>query len=215
METRQKIKDLAFELYALHGESFSLSDIANAIGIKKSSIYFHFESKEFLIREVIEDEMTKYFFNIDQENDDLKKVFFRFLEYYGNSQTKLLFWKRLLLLSPDSLEHDIVNKIEEHSAKRFSCAKSLILKEIEKGHIARTLHQSSAYDLSMANDLSSSDVSEEITLMFFSILHGLLSSVRIYHPVDISKHHQGIWELFWNSISNDSSSTIYESIGKV
>lgn len=183
METKKKLMDSAFDLFAKHGTSFSLTGVAENVGIKKASIYAHFESKDMLINTVIENEIDKYFFEINQENDDLKKIFFGVLNYYNDSQTKLLFWKRLLLFPPESIETALLEKIHFMSEKRYEIIKQLILKGIKSGIIKK-------------------DSEEEICLMFFSIIHGLLSSILIYHPQDIKEHFDNIWDKFWNSIKN-------------
>ena len=181
LETKIKIMKQAFDLFAKKGISFSLNEIANEVGIKKASIYAHFENKEELISNVINDEIEKYFFEINQENDDLKKIFFGVLHYYNDSQNKLLFWKRLLLLPPESLAPELQMKINSMSEKRYEIVKNLILRDMKLGTL-KTVSE------------------EEVTLMFFSLIHGLLSSVLIYHPQDIKIHYNNIWNSFWNSI---------------
>lgn len=53
-ETRNKILDVATELFALKGvNAVSVRDIAKAVGIKMSSIYYHYKSKESLIEDVL------------------------------------------------------------------------------------------------------------------------------------------------------------------
>lgn len=53
-ETRNKILDTATEFFALKGvDAVSLRDIAKTVGIKMSSIYYYFESKEALIEDVL------------------------------------------------------------------------------------------------------------------------------------------------------------------
>lgn len=49
METKQKIMNSAFRLFAEKGNEFSLTEVANEVGIKKASIYAHFASKEVLL----------------------------------------------------------------------------------------------------------------------------------------------------------------------
>jgi AcrR family transcriptional regulator len=163
--------------------SFSLTEVANQVGIKKASIYAHFENKDMLVYAVIEQEMKKYFFEINQENDHLEKIFFSFLDYYNASDIKLLFWKRLLLLPPESLHADLLDKIHRMSNERYETVKKLILKDMQSGIIKAAC-------------------AEEITLMFFSLIHGLLSSVLIYHPQDVKQHYTNIWAVFWNSITH-------------
>lgn len=53
-ETRNKILDTATEFFALKGyEAVSMRDIANAVGIKMSSIYHYYEGKEALYEDVL------------------------------------------------------------------------------------------------------------------------------------------------------------------
>lgn len=184
METKGKIMDTAFELFAIHGIGFSLSEVAETVGIKKASIYAHFENKEMLIKSVIEKEMEKYFFELNQENEDLRRIFFGVLDYYGTSHEKLLFWKRLLLMPPKSLDGDLLTRLHHMSSRRYESAKALVEKDIQSGIIK--------------ND----DV-EEVCLMFFSLINGLLSSVLIYHPQDIRKHYENIWSNFWKGITSN------------
>ena len=181
METRKKIMSSAFELFAKKGISFSLTEVASEVGIKKASIYAHFQSKEMLLREVIDKELKEYFFEINQENDNLEKIFYGVLDYYNNSQTKLLFWKRLLLLPPEAIEDSILDKVHKLSEDRFQIVKELIVSESKKGRIK-------------------TNCDEAFCLMFFSLIHGLLSSELIYHPYNIREHYDIIWNQFWLSI---------------
>ncbi len=186
METKKKIMDSAFELFAKKGISFSLSEVAKEVGIKKASIYAHFESKELLLKSVIEKEIKAYFFEINQENDSLKKIFFGVFEYYDNSKTKLLFWKRLLLLPPASIEDSIMERVHQLSEDQYQIVKKLIVVEAKKGTIVV-------------------DSEESICLMFFSLIHGLLSSQLVYHHDDLKEHHEKIWQQFWTSIQQQEA----------
>lgn len=186
METKRKITASAFELFAEKGISFTLTEVAEEVGIKKASIYAHFGSKEILLKETIEKELKDYFFEINQENDDLKKIFFSILNYYNHSHTKLLFWKRLLLLPPDTIESSIIERVRQLSDERFQIVKKLIITEAEKGTLIK-------------------DSEESICLMYFSLIHGLLSSELIYHPYNIKEHYENIWNHFWNGIKNSNT----------
>jgi len=178
-----KIMDSAFELFAKKGISFTLSEVAMQVGIKKASIYSHFDSKENLIKEVINQEIKAYFFEINQENDDLKRIFYGFLDYYNNSNIKLLFWKRIILLPPESIDKEIVDRVNELSEDRFQIVKNLIISETNKGVIKPNEETATC-------------------LMFFSLIHGLLSSELIYNPYNIREYYDIIWNQFWDSIKN-------------
>ncbi|MEF9941655.1 MAG: TetR/AcrR family transcriptional regulator [Lachnospiraceae bacterium] len=181
METKNKIMASAFGLFATKGIHFSLSEVAQAVGIKKASIYAHFESKDLLIYNVIDQEIKEYFFKINQENDDLEKLFFGVLNYYNDSHVKLLFWKRLLLLPSESTNPILLEQIHHMSVERYTIVNTLIKRDMQLG---------------LLKDQSD----EEISLMFFSLLHGLLSSTMLYHSKDIKKHYASIWNIFYASI---------------
>ena len=174
--------ETAFELFAQNGVNFSLTEVGEMVGIKKASIYAHFENKEALIKSVIEAEMEKYYFEIDRQNNDLKKIFFGVLDYYGDSRSRLLFWKRLLLIPPIGLDDEILSKLSGFTEKRYEIVKMLVANEIKN------------YVIKCSDE-------EEISLMFFSLINGLLSSVLIYHPQDITAHYESIWNNFWRGIT--------------
>lgn len=53
---KQRIIDAAFEPFFMHGyEAASLSHIANIVGIRKATIYTHFDSKEAIFLELLQD----------------------------------------------------------------------------------------------------------------------------------------------------------------
>ncbi|MEN0104088.1 MAG: helix-turn-helix domain-containing protein [Curtobacterium sp.] len=55
-ETRAEILRVALELFTSRGyEGTSIRDIAEALGVTKSSLYYHFASKEAIIRALLDD----------------------------------------------------------------------------------------------------------------------------------------------------------------
>jgi AcrR family transcriptional regulator len=53
-ETRQRIQDVARELFTEKGvQRTSLQDIANRLGITKPALYYHFSSREDLVRSIV------------------------------------------------------------------------------------------------------------------------------------------------------------------
>jgi len=60
VQTRQKILDAAARVFAARGfNSTSLNDIATAASMKSGSLYFHFESKDVLISEVLREGVVR------------------------------------------------------------------------------------------------------------------------------------------------------------
>jgi AcrR family transcriptional regulator len=55
MNTKEKIFDVALDLFSKKGyDSVSLREIADSVGIKKSSIYSHYSSKEAILMDIFE-----------------------------------------------------------------------------------------------------------------------------------------------------------------
>lgn len=53
-DTRQRIQDVARELFTSKGvQRTSLQDIANRLGITKPALYYHFSSREELVRSIV------------------------------------------------------------------------------------------------------------------------------------------------------------------
>ena len=59
--TKQEILNVSLSLFSIYGfEATSMSKIANTIGIRKASLYSHFESKQAILNEII-DEILEYY----------------------------------------------------------------------------------------------------------------------------------------------------------
>lgn len=59
--TRQQIMDAALELFSVQGfEATSVSQIADAVGIRKASLYSHFESKQAILDALVENVLEEY-----------------------------------------------------------------------------------------------------------------------------------------------------------
>ena len=59
--TRQKILEAALELFSIQGfEATSTSQIASAVGIRKASLYSHFENKQAILDALVRDVLDQY-----------------------------------------------------------------------------------------------------------------------------------------------------------
>jgi AcrR family transcriptional regulator len=55
-DTRERIQSVALELFAEHGyQQISLREIAERLGVTKAALYYHFKSKEDIVRSFTED----------------------------------------------------------------------------------------------------------------------------------------------------------------
>ncbi|WP_051237711.1 TetR/AcrR family transcriptional regulator [Lacticigenium naphthae] len=176
LETKNKIIDATYGLFAEKGMEFSLNEVATIVGIKKASIYAHFTSKEELLFQLFNKEIDEYFTVVEDQSNSLKDFFFGVLNYYSSSRQKLLFWKRMLLFPPDTMDSEIRQKIIDLSEQRYKKVKELI---------------SSGSPLK-SNKQQNDDV---LTVMFLSIIHGLLSSEIIYSKLIIESRYDREWQI--------------------
>ena len=59
--TKQEILEAALELFSVQGfEATSISQLADAVGIRKASLYSHFESKQAILDALLSDVLTQY-----------------------------------------------------------------------------------------------------------------------------------------------------------
>ena len=59
--TKQEILEAALELFSVQGfEATSISQIASAVGIRKASLYSHFESKQAILDALVKDVLEQY-----------------------------------------------------------------------------------------------------------------------------------------------------------
>lgn len=59
--TKQEILEAALELFSVQGfEATSISQIASAVGIRKASLYSHFENKQAILDELVKEVLERY-----------------------------------------------------------------------------------------------------------------------------------------------------------
>ena len=59
--TKQEILEASLELFSVQGfEATSISQITNAVGIRKASLYSHFESKQAILDALVKDVLEQY-----------------------------------------------------------------------------------------------------------------------------------------------------------
>ena len=59
--TKQAILEAALELFSMQGfEATSISQITNAVGIRKASLYSHFENKQAILDALVQEVMVQY-----------------------------------------------------------------------------------------------------------------------------------------------------------
>ncbi|MHA2104103.1 MAG: TetR/AcrR family transcriptional regulator [Candidatus Hodarchaeales archaeon] len=92
--SKEVIIQKAISLFLQNGyENVSLNDITEKIGMKKPSIYYYFDSKEKLFREVVNrvlPEITKWTSEFDDPSKPLKEILQSIFKNLGNQSEKLI-----------------------------------------------------------------------------------------------------------------------------
>ncbi|MWC27286.1 TetR/AcrR family transcriptional regulator [Paenibacillus sp. MMS18-CY102] len=191
-DTALRIKQTALRLFTEYGfEGTSMSDIAKAVGIKTPSIYAHYESKEQLfiqlIEEVIGEEQAGWMAMIEknaalnQSAQAKLKQFFEFFTDFNELSIGQTFLKRTVLVPPRGL----VERIRQDL---------LAYEETISAHLLLLLQEASAEAGAGGID------GKRLLAVFYALIDGLLVEYQLYD----ADTHRGrtllAWEWFWDSI---------------
>ena len=123
----QRIKQAALILFAQRGyEGASLADIIEDVGIKKSSIYNHYKSKDDLFLSVYEScvheeiQVTKDFFNKHLTNETLLPTLKAYIEFHSHRIKHIPsahFLFRFIIFPPHHLHDALLEKSENYFEK--------------------------------------------------------------------------------------------------
>lgn len=121
MDKRTHILEESFKLFAKYGYGLTtMQQIGDAVGLDKSSLYAHFESKQEIYIENFELEHKSYIENVVNQLPDIQNVGSLFqnllqktLEYYDKE--RIMFWKHAYVQYCSGVE----SKVNEHIAHGF------------------------------------------------------------------------------------------------
>ncbi len=191
MSSAQEIKTVALRLFTQNGyEGTSLSEIANGVGITKSSIYAHYKGKEHLFLAVFDDALWDYNNHVEQMTKEIKhdsveqqlyKILADICSYYHNSEEKVVFLKRAMLFPPAFLQEELREKFATSEKALLQMLYSIFEEGIEDGIIREE---------KTANLLGS----------YLCVLDGLFSHMVYYGMEGFEERLQSIWKIFWGGI---------------
>ena len=142
MKTKERIILATLDLAAEHGlKSLSMSQIAEAVGIKKPSLYNHFDSKETLIREMYEyiREQSKADISASLPDFDDKtayEILSVYVRNYGqmvSSGALLNFYK--VIYSERTTNPDAAQILIEETNKMVAATRALFQVLVEQGKL--------------------------------------------------------------------------------
>ena len=175
--TRQTILEKALELFTDKGYiGASMGDIAEAVGIRKASLYSHFSGKESIFRAIFDQILEDYVVFIHALTDGsgqqsaiqtLHVIFETFIRYCKNNRN-MYFWDRYYYYPPEFLKDYIVDKTEETNSFFLDRITHVFAAGIEEGDIIR-------------------QPPRKLALSYYYLLIGLSMSVRLYDADELER----------------------------
>ncbi|WP_346244144.1 TetR/AcrR family transcriptional regulator [Shouchella clausii] len=189
--TAKDIKAAAFKFFSRHGyEGASLSQIAHEAGIKKQSIYTHFDGKDDLFMQVVHDvaelelDMKRQLLG-DFEDEAFEQQLFRYVSEHKRlveEDERFFFWLRISFFPPVHL-YDAVEEIFMRNEEQIE---RLIYQLFAKAIKAKRI---------------GSQNPETPTLAFMALLDAL--AIELVYGADkerIKKKTAAGWAVFWRGI---------------
>ena len=168
--TKQEILSRALELFTEKGyEGTGMDDIAKAVGIRKASLYYHFDGKESIFSAVFNGilaEYAAYVAGLTTVGEDtsvltiLKELFLSYIRYC-KTNPKMYFWDRYFYYPPEFLKEYIAEKTLETETAFMEGIGRMVEAGIVRGQIKPQPARS-------------------LTLAYYYLLVGLSMSVRLY-----------------------------------
>lgn len=200
MTTKDKIISAAIKNFLTFGyDKTSLTSIANEIGIKKPSIYYHFKNKEELfhvslnyILESLKYEISNSMNNLHTSKEMLESLFSTFIEFH--IQLSLMIDKNNIKpVNIFNLLYSTVDRFKntrENIDNYYSFLKSIIVNIIETGQKRNEIRK----------DIKSEVISEQIIAWF----EGLLTLSLLYSSFNINTAKQDFLDNIWKLLSDES-----------
>jgi len=179
--TKEIIKKTALSLFAQKGYyGTTMNEIAELVGIKTPSLYFHFRGKEELFFSVYEDLANEYVSLMDRimnttESMDIEDrlfyIFEQFIIYYIDNPEKQSFWNQIILFAPPELKERFFAHVSNCDIRSQKKMQEILAREIEQGQIRkdspfkmswsfRSMRQGIIYWLMMAPELRREELIE-------------------------------------------------------
>jgi AcrR family transcriptional regulator len=181
--TKQEILDHALALFMNKGyEGASMSDIAQATGIKKASLYAHYSGKEEIFSAVFTGVVAEYRETIallTQKRTDesaltrLERMFRAFLRYCHNN-ARMYFWDRYFYFPPTFIAERMERETKQTQGEFQQAIQSAISEGIARGEIRAQEVESAA-------------------LAYYYLMIGLSMSVKLYERDELERDISLAW----------------------
>lgn len=191
MHTKEKILLEGMELFAALGyNGTSMTKIAKRVGLQKSSLYAHYNSKEELFFDVTTKIAADYvhFVKSTFENEGKtteEKLYFSFQAHVkdlANHDSSIEFYNRFSSYPPKGFEDRILELLRDSEEQAREAFKEEIQKAQEAGAITKEVSP------------------EEAARAFYGLLDGLSYETSYYDMDIIESHGESMWKVFWRGV---------------
>ncbi|WP_194165632.1 TetR/AcrR family transcriptional regulator [Oceanobacillus sp. CFH 90083] len=192
---KRKIMEAALAAFAAKGyEGTSLSHIAKEVGIKKPSIYAHFDSKSALYISIVKDALRKQkrsIYNYFEENkkkslDNQLQSFFEWIAIEIEEKPDVHFIYRITYFPPASLEKKVFQLIDP------------FLTDLEK-LLTRYIRQYTARRAWRLTEHPST-----VALAYMTILDGSILELFFTGKESYERKIKASWVIFWKGVEGGS-----------
>lgn len=182
--------DKALELFTEKGYiGASMGDIAKAVGIRKASLYSHFDGKESIFAAVfnqILDEYVAFIQKLTTEDrrqstvEGLDMIFKTFIRYCKNNPM-MYFWDRYYYYPPEFLKDYIMEKTEETNTIFIDAITGVFSQGIKNGEIRGPSPRN-------------------LALAYYYLLIGLSMSVKLYEADGLEREMADALDGFFTGV---------------
>ncbi|MGI6424025.1 MAG: TetR/AcrR family transcriptional regulator [Tepidanaerobacteraceae bacterium] len=189
--TKDKISYVAFKLFLEKGyEATNMREISNEVGIKASSLYFYYESKQELFFSIYDEmwrDKLRFIENIEELKQNISpdiKLYILFkstIEYCSKDIAKQKFLLRYHLFPPEDLIKVLRDKFKFWTDKENTIIADLVKECIDKKILSRG-RKVTDY------------LKDYIRFTNFQIIEMIISNIKISN-----KEINNLWLKFWNN----------------
>lgn len=189
--TNDKIRYVAFKLFLEKGyEATNVRDICKEVGIKASSLYFYYQSKQelfFSIYDEVWNDKIRFLESIEELRQDISPdiklitLFKKTVEYCSNDLAKQKFLLRYHLFPPQEIIKILREKYKFWTDKESGVVSDIIQECVDK-KVLRCSRSTTDY------------IKDYIKFINFHITEMIISNIKIS-----SNEIYSLWFSFWNS----------------
>ena len=182
--TKQTIREKALELFMEKGyDGASMSDIAEAVGIRKASLYAHFKGKESIFRAIFDDILAEYIRWMEEvivpraeetAPDMLERIFMRYI-LYCHENPKMYFWDRYFYFPPAFIAPYMQQKTQETQDLMLGAVVHCMERGMERGELLR-------------------QPTANVALAYYYLMIGIAMSVKLYSREMLERDARAAWQ---------------------